>query len=138
MLRTILTALALTVALGVTASIAGADSIGGAPASGGYWYGNVFKSPTGNLVCKYAPSSDSVTCGRRNDQRVVFLAAYDRPARDGYRMTFSEYGVHTLYYGQQYHGAGRNIECQSNFDGMRCENSTRHGFFISRTAWERW
>jgi hypothetical protein len=35
-------------------------------------------------------------------------------AREGYRMTFSEYGVHTLYDGQSYTGIAARIVCHSN------------------------
>lgn len=106
-------------------------------ASAATWYGNVFKSPTGNLVCKYRAAYDSITCGRWNDQRVVTMTSTG-PAREGQSLTWRDEKPHTLYYGQTYRGSGSHITCFSGYNGMRCTNYNGHGFFINRDTINRW
>lgn len=117
--------LALTLALALPAS-AQAD-----------WYGNVFRSPSGNLVCKYRSGLDSITCARRNDQRIITMTSYGYP-REGWRLDWRGEQVHVLYYGKQYRGVGSHITCGSYTNGVRCTNWRGHGFFISRTILNRW
>lgn len=107
------------------------------PATADAWIGNVFQSPTGNLVCKYRPSFDSIACGRWNDQRIVSMTAYSS-AREGIRMTWGDESPRTLYYGQQYRGIGSRITCGSFYNGIRCTNFRGHGFFINRDTLNRW
>jgi hypothetical protein len=141
-IRTILAAIALTVALGVTASIASAQSSD--------WYGEVFNSPTRDhaveIMCKYRQSLDSITCGVwpeiRASGRIVSMTSYGTP-REGRIITWDGQAVHTLHYGSHYRGNGSRITCSSAYNGMRCTNHRGHGFFISRTAtwshpWDLW
>lgn len=107
------------------------------PATASAWTGNVFKSPTGNLVCKYRGWTDTLTCGRWNDQRIVSMTSTG-PAREGIRMTWYDEAPHTLYYGQKFTTPGLRFTCTSYFNGMRCINANGHGFFISRTVLNRW
>lgn len=108
-----------------------------APATASAWYGQVFTSPTGNLVCKYRGSNDSITCGRRNDQRIVSMTAYSA-AHEGIHMDWRGLQVHTLYYGERYRGVASRITCLSAFNGVRCTNFSGHGFFINRDTLNRW
>jgi hypothetical protein len=101
------------------------------------WYGNVFKSPTGNLICKYRASFDSITCGRFNDERIVSMTAYGA-AREGAALAWHGEAVHVLYYGEKYRGIGSHITCGSYYNGIRCTNWRGHGFFINRDTLNRW
>lgn len=101
------------------------------------WYGNVFQSPTGNLVCKYRASFDNITCGRHNDQRIVSMTSTGA-AREGSYLDWSDETPHTLYYGQKYKGIGAHITCLSRINGIRCTNYNGHGFFINRDTLNRW
>lgn len=106
-------------------------------ANAGTWYGNVFQSPTGNLVCKYRGAYDSITCGRWNDKRVVTMTSINR-AREGRMLTWYDERPHTLYYGEKYRGYGSHITCGSYVNGIRCTNYNGHGFFISRDILNLW
>lgn len=107
------------------------------PSSASAWYGSVFRSPSGNLVCKYRAAFDSIACGRRNDERIVAMTAYG-PAREGLHMDWSGQQMHVLYYGDTYRGIGSHITCGSFSNGVRCTNWRGHGFFINRTILNRW
>lgn len=107
------------------------------PTSASAWYGQVFQSPTGNLICKYRPAYDSIACGRRNDQRIVAMTS-EGPAREGYAMDWRGLRVHTLYYGEKYRGVGSHITCGSFYNGVRCTNWNGHGFFINRDTLNAW
>jgi hypothetical protein len=107
------------------------------PASAETWYGQVFRSPSGNLICKYRASNDSIACGRRNDQRILAMTSYGA-AREGYRMDWRGLQVHTLYYGEKYRGVGSHITCGSFYNGVRCTNWSGHGFFINRDTLNAW
>jgi hypothetical protein len=101
------------------------------------WTGNVFKSPTGNLVCKYRSGLDSITCGRWNDERMVYMNTVSA-AVEASRMNWSGESVHTLYYGETWRGNGSRITCFSGYNGVRCTNWRGHGFFINRDTLNRW
>lgn len=101
------------------------------------WYGDVFKSPSGNLVCKYRAGLDTVTCGRFNDKRIISMTAWGYP-REGYRLDWRGQRVHVLGYGEYYRGVGSHITCGSFTNGVRCTNWRGHGFFISREVLNRW
>lgn len=101
------------------------------------WYGNVFQSPSRNLICKYRAAFDSITCGRWNDHRIVTMTSTGR-AREGQRISWTNESPHTLYYGEQYRGVGSRITCGSYTNGVRCTNYQGHGFFISRTVLNLW
>lgn len=107
------------------------------PAAASAWYGNVFQSPSGNLICKYRSGLDSIQCGRRNDGRIISMTSYGYPL-EGFRMDWRGESVHVLAYGTQYRGVGSRITCGSYTNGVRCTNWRGHGFFISRTVLNRW
>lgn len=109
-----------------------------ASASADGWIGNIFQSPTGNIVCKYRAWTETLACGRWNDQRLVSMTSWG-PAREGYRISgLDEERMHVLYYGQKYTTGGLRITCTSYYNGMRCINHAGHGFFISRTVLNHW
>lgn len=108
-----------------------------APASAGAWFGNVFQSPSGNLICKWRPSYGTVTCGRWNDQRIVSMTTEGR-AREGAALSWRDESPHTLTYGRQWISPGRRITCGSYYNGIRCTNWNGHGFFIARAALNMW
>lgn len=108
------------------------------------WESNVFRSPTGNIVCLYVASgssvSPSVLCVTRND---LFWVRVDRtgPGR-GVRITRAlpgNKGVPVLGYGQVWTSSPPRFRCSSSQGGMTCKNvKTGHGFFTSRESYRVW
>lgn len=107
------------------------------PASASAWYGDVFMSPTGNLVCKYRPALFRITCGSRADHRIVTMTAFGT-AHEGRLLTWSGETSHVLYYGQTWRSDRLySISCLSTITGVTCRNQD-HGFTIARGILSSW
>jgi hypothetical protein len=98
------------------------------------WRGNVFSSPTGNIRCRYSPSTEYVACITANDGWAEYLQRYGKPVHDHYS-TYIGYG-RTLYYGEHWTAPGFN--CASADTGITCRTPKGHGFFISRVYYREW
>jgi hypothetical protein len=103
--------------------------------SAGAWTSNFWRSPTGNIACRYYPNLETVTCQTDNDHYSLAVDRYGLKAyRSGYRWIPS--WAPTLAYGLHWTAPGFN--CLSRFDGMLCHTPAGHGFFLSREKAETW
>jgi hypothetical protein len=114
--------------LALTAALAGLVII---PASASAWTGSTFRSPTGNLVCKWRGWTQSIACGSYASQKIVGMTTTGRP-KQGLRMTFGDSTFHTLSYDNFWSTNNRSITCWSRYAGIRCTNQSGWAFFISR------
>jgi len=96
---------------------------------------NVFRSPTGNIACRYYPYAQIVQCQTENDG---FAVAVWRYGTSGRRVSYDRvpWNVFTLSYGQHWTAPG--INCLSSITNMRCRTSLGHGFTISRDTYSTW
>jgi len=119
MIRSTLLAVALALAL---APVASAD-----------WRSDTFKSPSGNLICKYRYAYNRITCGAFNTQMVITMGATSRPVQ-GNRLSWDA-GTYwpVLGYGWKWN-AGKPISCTSLRAGMRCQNFAGWYFMLSRSG----
>lgn len=113
-----------------------------APAgAAGWWIGNVFQSPTGNLVCHYN-SYNQLACGRLNDGRTWAITtwgqAFPRPRGLVYRWTPN----HVLEYGETWTAPPRArqplLKVRSSYNGLRVTTRFGHGFFLNRVTYHAW
>lgn len=95
------------------------------------WVGNTFRSPTGNLVCKYRGWTDRIACGSYASQKIVSMTSTSRPV-EGSLITFGDEQSHLLPYGTDWHTVGRAITCSSRFSGIRCTNKAGWAFLVYR------
>lgn len=110
-------------------------AIGVGPAQA--WNSNYFKSPTGNIRCRYFQSSSdrSLACISRNNGRLVGVTPNGRSFE-----TFDSRGYSfpvgpTLGYGDYWRIKGL-YRCDSSFNGMSCRSlRTGRGFFLSRSGY---
>jgi hypothetical protein len=99
------------------------------------WTSNFWRSPTGNIACRYYPNLETVTCQTDNDH---YSLAVDRYGLKGYRSSYRwiPSWAPILNYGLHWTASGFN--CLSRFDGMLCHTPAGHGFFLSREKAETW
>lgn len=95
------------------------------------WSSDTFRSPTGNLICKYRWNIEAITCGAYSSQQIIHLRSYGRPV-EGNRITWSRgTWFPTLRYGETW-AAGEPISCRSLWAGMRCQNQDGWYFLLAR------
>lgn len=123
MTRTIAMLAALAAALLLPAASHAADG----------WNANTFRSPTGNLVCKYRGWTGTLACGAYSSQKIVALHAHGRPVQ-GRLITLGDEAPHSFPYGQTWHTNGYQITCSSRYDGIRCVNLDGWAFLIDRST----
>jgi Family of unknown function (DUF6636) len=122
---------ALTLASGAAVTVVVAATATATPTG---WSSNTWRSPTGNIACRYYPTVNAVTCQTDNDKFAVVVNRYGgRAYRTNYRYIPWTY---TLGYGSRWTAPG--FECTSRTDGMRCRSQAGHGFFISRDTYDVW
>jgi hypothetical protein len=95
------------------------------------WTGNTFRSPSGNIACKYRNWTGSIACGAYSSQKIISMKPHGRPV-EGLRITFGDSDWHTLYYGQSW-AQGQPISCRSLSSGMRCQNAEGWFFLVNAT-----
>jgi hypothetical protein len=96
---------------------------------------NVWRSPTGNIACRYYPSLAAVTCQTDNDHYAVAVGRYSSTAfHTTYRYIPSS--AIRLVYGERWTAPG--LVCLSTAVGMGCEADTGHGFAINRDRVTKW
>jgi hypothetical protein len=109
-------------------------------------FGDGFKTPSGNIVCVYSPSSIRCDIGRGVRPRPRRPAWCDVDYGQG--LTLDRRGragivcagdttmferVPTLRYGRTWRRGG--ITCVSRSVGLTCRNLDRRGFFLSREGY---
>lgn len=113
--------------------IAASAALALAAPNAGAWTSDTFRSPTGNLVCKYRYNYDAITCAAFNTQLVIRMSATGRPTQ-GYRLSWDRNTAWpVLSYGQAWN-RGANVSCRSLSTGMRCQNRVGWYFLISRSG----
>ncbi len=112
----------------------GAALAGVAAVEASAWDSNWFRSPTGNIRCRYWPADSLLACTTLNNRRFTGVTLNGRSfARTSYGYSFP--GGPVLTYGDSWTIRGR-FRCVSRFNGMTCESlRTGSGFFISRTGY---
>lgn len=103
------------------------------PAAASAWQSDTFRSPTGNLVCKYRYQYDSITCGAKNTGMVIRMNSRGRPLQGSLLSWDRGTGWPVLYYGDSWNRGG-SVSCRSFFGGMRCQNQAGWYFMISRSG----
>ena len=129
----VLGAAVLVAALAVTATGASSPSspsVGASPA----WNSNWFRSPTGNIRCRWWPVDRLVACTTLNNRRMVAVRVFGRPfVRSSFGYSFPAGPV--LSYGDTWSVRGR-VKCWSRYEGMTCRSlETLAGFSINRTSY---
>lgn len=131
------------VALAASASLVGTLAVAGAGASRSSsptaaaspaWNSNWFRSPTGNIRCRYWPEDRFLACTTLNNRRMVSVRVFGRPtvrSNPGYSFP----GGPVLYYGETWTVRDR-VKCWSRSQGMTCRSlQTDAGFFINRSSY---
>jgi hypothetical protein len=97
------------------------------------WNSNWFRSPTGNIRCRYWPDDRLLACTTLNNRRLVGVTLFGHPfVRSAFGYSFP--GGPVLSYGDTWAVAGR-VKCWSRYSGMTCRSlQTGSGFFINRTS----
>lgn len=123
----------LLVVAALVAAFGSAGAASSAPGSA-EWRSNTFRSPTGNIRCRYWPGDALLGCTTLNNGRVAAVRVFGRPYVDSNRnYTFPSGPV--LTYGDYWSVRGR-FRCDSRFNGMTCRSlRTGAGFFINRTSY---
>lgn len=94
------------------------------------FHSNTFRSPTGNLICKF--NFRTIVCGAFSSDKVVSLNRYGRPL-EGRRLSWDgSESWPVLQYGWRYN-QGQPISCVSLFSGMKCQNANGWYFKIDRS-----
>lgn len=97
---------------------------------------NWFKSPTGNIRCRYFPSDAVLACKTLNNGRAAIVPL----TGDAYvlvRLTDYTFPAGpTLAYGTYWSASGR-FRCDSSTLGMKCRSlRSGHGFAINRSGFK--
>jgi hypothetical protein len=123
------------VAIAGAAAIAALVASTASAAATASWSANVWRSPSGNIACRYYPTIDTVTCQTDNDR---FAVAVRRYGGNGFRTYFRwiPSQTNTLDYGSNWNAPG--FHCTSASDGMRCRSQSGHGFYIASDAYDIW
>lgn len=118
----------IVLSLAIVASIGA--SVGNAQTDRQAFATNVWRSPSGNIACRYYPTLEAVTCETDNDQYAV---AVDVNGGTGFRTYYRWIPSYApvLYYGRHWTAPG--VACVSSPVGMACSTSAGHGFAINRT-----
>ena len=96
---------------------------------------HVWRSPTGNIACRYYPSLAAVSCQTDNDHYAVAVGRYSSTAfHTTYRYIPSN--AFRLAYGGSWRAPG--IVCVSTSVGMGCQADSGHGFAINRDQVRKW
>jgi hypothetical protein len=97
----------------------------------------IFRSPTGNLVCIYSPSlklGDAITCVGRNHRKTVTLGETGRPSVGPFTGRGIRADGRTLPYGAQRRFSGKFF-CASGTLGIGCSQlRDGWGFIISKAG----
>jgi hypothetical protein len=124
----------LTLAIAVAAVVTAFASTASA---GTQWRSNVWQSPSGNIICAYRSTSQTVDCMTRNDGYTLSLSRY----RAGYRWHNNSVRIHVyspvLRYGWTWYSNDDAIRCNSRTTGMFCRSGS-HGIFLSADGADRW
>lgn len=105
------------------------------------WRSNTWQSPTTNIVCRYRPSSLSVSCMTRHDGFTLTLPPYAKAyVASDYGITVAvSTGSPILRYGKFWVSNDGQTRCISRFTGMTCRSlRSGHGFFIERRTYRVW
>jgi hypothetical protein len=122
----------LTLVSGAAIAVVVAATATAAPTG---WTANAWRSPSGNIACRYYPTLNAVTCQTDNDNFAVALNRYGgRAYQTSYR--YISPWTYTLGYGSRWTAPG--FECRSRIDGMTCRSQAGHGFFINRDIYRVW
>ena len=100
------------------------------------WSSNTWQSPTGNIICRYAPGLGAVvTCATRDTNRIAYVTSTGAG-----QLNLGEIGALAdaygpiLQYGQKWEPPSASFECLSTITSMRCVNRHGQGFWISRAG----
>ena len=126
---------AIAVAAAAVSSIWVVPGSGIAAPQGAAWSSSYFRSPTGNIRCRWFTYDRVMACKTLNNGRVGVVPLYGS-AYYGY---FTDYGFPsgpTLYYGQYWTsqiGSTPQFRCDSRSSGMTCQSlQSGRGFTIAR------
>lgn len=108
-----------------------AASLLAVPATANAWTGNTFRSPTGNLICKWRGWTGRISCGSYASGTIISMTSNTRPVQ-GRNLTFGDESSHLLGYGASWATPGRTITCSSSWSGIRCVNKSGWAFLIYR------
>lgn len=125
----------------VTAAIVGVCAGSGSAAPGATagvsWSSDYFRSPTGNIRCRWFTYDRVMACKTLHNGRVGVVPLYGS-AYSGYFGGYSFPSGPTLYYGQYWSsnvGGTPHFRCDSRSSGMTCfSRQTGRGFTISRES----
>jgi hypothetical protein len=134
--------LAIAAGLGM-AAIAGSAAAATAPVTertaatphASAWQANVWRSPSGNIACRYYPTLVVVTCQTDNDQFALAVSRRGGRAFRTYYRWIPDW-ANALDYGQRWTAPG--FSCRSRTDGMTCRAQAGHGFFITSDSYDVW
>ena len=93
---------------------------------------STFSSPTGNIDCE--EFDDGLYCSSANDGYAVLLPAYGEPEAD-YSDEVAGDGP-AVPYGGTWTSPTGDFTCESEKDGITCENQSGNGFFLNRDDYE--
>jgi len=96
---------------------------------------NFWRSPSGNIACRYYPAIEAVTCQTDNDRYAVAVERYGSKAFRTYYRWIPSWALR-LDYGGNWTGPG--FRCQSQLYGMTCRTTGGHGFGINRDDVVKW
>jgi hypothetical protein len=117
------------------AQAASTRSASNAQAAAGSMVTNFWRSPSGNIACRYYPTLAVVTCQTDNDRYAVAVARYGSKAFPTFYRWIPSYAPE-LAYGAKWTAPG--LVCLSTTVAMGCGTSAGHGFTISRNTVDRW
>jgi len=133
MKRLVLIALAGALLAGLAVpAVAGVAGSAGPAAS--VWNSSWFRSPTGNIRCRYWPGDLLLACTTLNNRRLTGVTLNGGSfVRQSHGYSFP--GGPVLTYGDSWSVRGR-FRCVSRYNGMTCESlRTGSGFLIHRTGY---